>query len=173
MNKILEHYLALDYPVEIKRIDKSLGSGYLASIPCLGSQAFVGDGDTPQEAYENLMAAKEEIFDDYLQSGISIPEPPNVSEYEDFSGKLILRMPRELHARLSLAAKANDTSLNQFIVYALSNFEAKWDVLTDMRAMWEKPNNEWVGLQTTFTESDKKSFKGSQNWQGVRYDRAA
>jgi predicted HicB family RNase H-like nuclease len=125
MNKALDYYLALDYPVEIKKIDEDLGGGYSASIPCLGSHAFVGDGDTPQEAYENLMAAKAEIFEDYLENGIQIPEPPDVSPYEDFSGKLVLRMPRELHAKLAMEAKANDSSLNQFIVYALSNFSAK------------------------------------------------
>ena len=66
MNETLEHYLSLDYPVEIKRIDESLGGGFSASIPYLGSQAFVGDGETPQEAYDNLMSAKAELFEEYL-----------------------------------------------------------------------------------------------------------
>jgi predicted HicB family RNase H-like nuclease len=170
--KALNYYLALDYPVEIKRIDENLGGGYLASIPCLGSQAFVGDGDTPQEAYDNLMTAKAEIFEDYLQSGVQIPKPPDVSQYEDYSGKLVLRMPRELHARLSLAARANDASLNQFIVYALSSFEAKWDVLADMKALWDRPNNEWV-RPTTFKADSRKNLTEWANVRGERYGRAA
>lgn len=169
MNKELDYYLALDYPVEIKKIDDDFGGGYLASISCLGSQAFVGDGETPQEAYDNLMAAKAEIFTDYIQSGVKIPEPLDVSQYEDYSGRLVLRMPRELHARLSLAAKANDTSLNQFIVYALSNFEAKWDVLADMKALWDRPNDEWKA-PTTFKA---KCMKEWANVQGEGYGRAA
>lgn len=135
MKKSLEYYLSLDYPVEIRRIDDSLGGGYVASIPSLGSQAFVGDGETPQEAYENLQAAKKEIFEDYLKEGIPIPEPIHESEYEGYSGKLVVRMPRELHARLAHAAKRNDTSLNQFIVYALSCFEAKWSVVQEIKDM--------------------------------------
>ncbi|MCX6343758.1 MAG: toxin-antitoxin system HicB family antitoxin [Armatimonadetes bacterium] len=168
MDRALDHYLALDYPVEIKRVDESLGGGYLACIPCLGSQAFVGDGDTPQEAYENLMSAKAEIFEDYLKSGLSIPEPPNTSAYDDYSGKLVLRMPRDLHARLSLAAKANDTSLNQFIVYALSRFEAKWDVLADIKALWERPDNYW-DVSSVSTTSSEKRFS---DWnRGETYER--
>lgn len=133
MEKTLEYYMSLDYPVEIRRIDDSLGGGYVASIPSLGSQAFVGDGETPQEAYENLHAAKQEIFAEYIEQGVPIPEPVAESEYEDYSGKLVVRMPRELHGRLAAAAKRNDTSLNQFIVYALSSFAAKWDVVQEIK----------------------------------------
>lgn len=129
MRKKLDYYLSLDYPVEIRRIEESLGGGYVASIPTLGSQAFVGDGETPQEAYENLQAAKKEIFEEYLEKGIAIPEPVDQTEYEEYSGKLLVRMPKELHAKLAAAAKQNNSSLNQFIVYALSNFEGTWSAI--------------------------------------------
>ena len=135
MQKTLDYYLSLDYPVEIRRIDDNLGGGYIASIPSLGAQSFVGDGDTPQEAYENLQAAKKEIFEEYLEAGVHIPEPEDVSEYEGYSGKLVVRMPRELHARLSNAAKRNDTSLNQYIVYALSSFEAKVNMVEEIKEL--------------------------------------
>ena len=127
MEKTLEYYLSLDYPVELHKIDESLGGGYSASIPCLGSQAFVGDGETPQEAYDNLMVVKAEIFEEYLRESLPIPEPSSEAEQEDYSGKLALRMPRELHARLAHVAKDNDTSLNQFIIYALSSFTGRAD----------------------------------------------
>ena len=42
-------------------------------------------------------------------------------------------MPRELHARLARVAKANDTSLNQFIVYALGSFIGKHDAVAETR----------------------------------------
>lgn len=138
MERTLEYYLSLDYPVEIRRIEESLGGGYVASISSLGSQAFVGDGDTPQEAYENLQAAKAEIFAEYVEQGLAIPEPVVQAEYEDYSGKLMLRMPRELHARLAAAAKQNDTSLNQFILYALSSFEGKCALTQEVREVLAK-----------------------------------
>lgn len=133
MEKTLEYYLSLDYPVEIRRIEESLGGGYVATIPSLGSQAFIGDGETPQEAYENLQAAQKEIFAEYLEAGMTIPEPAAETDYEDYSGKLVLRMPRELHAKLAASAKRNDTSLNQFLVYALSTFESKLSVVQEMK----------------------------------------
>ncbi len=133
MEKTLEYYLSLDYPVEINKITDDLGGGYVATIPELGSQAFVGDGDTPQEAYDNLMAAKAELFEEYLREGLPIPEPAEESDGEDYSGKLVLRMPRELHARLARVAKENDSSLNQFIVYALSNYAGRADALAESR----------------------------------------
>jgi len=139
MQKTLDYYLSLDYPVEIRRIADSLGGGYVASIPSLGSYAFVGDGETPLEAYEDLEAAKKEIFEDWLKEGLPIPEPVSESEYEDYSGKLMLRMPRELHAKLAAAAKRNDTSLNQFIVYALGCFEGKQNVIQEVKDMLSTP----------------------------------
>lgn len=42
---------------------------------------------------------------------------------EDYNGKLLVRMPIELHKKLALAAKDNKTSLNQYIVYLLSKNE--------------------------------------------------
>jgi antitoxin HicB len=133
MDKTLEYYLSLDYPVEIHRIDDALGGGYVATIHELGAQAFVGDGESPQEAYENLMACKAELFEEYLKQGLPIPEPSGELEAEDYSGKLALRMPRELHSRLARAAEANDASLNQFIVYALSSFISRPDALVHPR----------------------------------------
>jgi len=133
MERNLDYYMSLDYPVEIRRIDEELGGGYVASIASLGSQAFVGDGETPQEAYENLQAAKREIFAEYLEQGISIPEPVREPDYEDYSGKLMIRIPRELHAKLAAAAKRNDTSLNQFILYALSSFEGRLSAVQEIK----------------------------------------
>lgn len=38
----------------------------------------------------------------------------------DYSGKLNIRIPRSLHRRLSLEAKADGVSLNQYILYKLA-----------------------------------------------------
>lgn len=137
MARTLEYYLSLDYPVEIRRVEEDLGGGFIACIPSLGAQAFVGDGDTAQQAYDNLQAAKAEIFAEYIDEGLPIPEPVQAAEFEDFSGKLMVRMPRELHARLAWTAKENDSSLNQFIVYALSSYEARCRATANMRAIFE------------------------------------
>ena len=42
------------------------------------------------------------------------------STLDIFSGKLSLRIPRELHRELTEAAKTNGVSLNQYITYKLA-----------------------------------------------------
>lgn len=118
MNKKLSHYLKLDYKMEILRIPDNLGGGYNASIPQLGRKLFLGDGETLEEALEDLERTKKEIFADYLKKGIPIPGP--VIDEEKPSGKLVVRMPKNLHAKLAEAAQSNNVSLNHYIVSLLS-----------------------------------------------------
>ena len=42
-------------------------------------------------------------------------------ELEDYSGKLVLRIPRSLHKALKEAAKVEGVSLNQYMIYKLSH----------------------------------------------------
>ena len=117
--KDLEYYMSLEYPVEIRRVAEEDGGGYIASIPSLGRYTFTGDGKTVQEAYQDLEEVKREVFADLLEEGIPIPEP--VPEEEDhYSGKLLLRMPKRLHAELAEQAKKNGISLNQHLIYLLT-----------------------------------------------------
>lgn len=39
---------------------------------------------------------------------------------EDYSGKLVLRLPRSLHKQLTEAAKIEGVSLNQYMLYKLA-----------------------------------------------------
>lgn len=41
-------------------------------------------------------------------------------ELEDYSGKLVLRLPRSLHKALKEAASIEGVSLNQYMIYKLS-----------------------------------------------------
>jgi len=43
-----------------------------------------------------------------------------VREYREYSGKVSLRIPKTLHRDLSMAAKNEGISLNQFILYKLA-----------------------------------------------------
>lgn len=119
MKKNLKHYLNLEYPVEIKKIPQEEGGGYSTSIPQLGKYAFVGDGETVEEALANLNEIKTYLFGKYLEQGIPIPEPEKEEEKE-YSGKFLLRVPKELHRFLALEAKRNGTTLNQYCLYLLT-----------------------------------------------------
>jgi len=119
MNKDIKYYLGLDYPIEIRKLRKEEGGGYLASIPQLGAKAFCADGKTISKALEGLSKVKEHLFSDYLTRGLPIPEPEEQTE-SLFSGKFVVRIPVSLHRELVETAQKQNVSLNQFILYLLS-----------------------------------------------------
>jgi hypothetical protein len=53
-----------------------------------------------------------------LKEGRNIPEPRSEASH---SGRLLLRMPRTLHAALTKAAERENVSLNQFITDSLAS----------------------------------------------------
>jgi predicted HicB family RNase H-like nuclease len=67
------------------------------------------------ETVAELRSAFEEAVDDYLETCEKIGRPPQ----KPYSGKLMLRVPPELHAKVSIAARASGKSLNQWAVDAL------------------------------------------------------
>ncbi len=73
MENTLEFYLNIPYPIEVTEISEEDGGGILASIPALGKHAFLGDGDTIEEALRNLEDIKRYLFQRYLDRGIPIP----------------------------------------------------------------------------------------------------
>ena len=74
-------------------------------------------GDDNREALARL----EEVAADWIQVAISrgqqVPEPMDAA---DFSGRLVLRMPRGLHKRAAMCADREGVSLNHFIVASLA-----------------------------------------------------
>lgn len=75
MKKDLKYYLGLNYVMEIRKLTKDEGSGWLACIPQLGRLAFCGDGNTIEEAIKSLNKIKKFLFKDHLDKNISIKEP--------------------------------------------------------------------------------------------------
>jgi RNA polymerase sigma-B factor len=73
-------------------------------------------GDTAEEAIRGIEAAIEEWIDDAEAQGREVPDPRTAASY---SGRLMLRMPRSLHAELSGTAEREGVSLNQFIASSL------------------------------------------------------
>lgn len=120
MKKDLNYYMNLDYPMEIVRIPDDEGGGFAATIPQLGRNAFVGDGETVDEAIKNLEQIKLELFEDYYKKEIPIPEPKQ-EEDEDYSGRFVMRIPKELHRYLAKRAADNNISLNQYVQYLLTS----------------------------------------------------
>ena len=112
--KNLEYYLNLNYEIKIRKLSDAEGGGWFAEIPLL--PGCMSDGETSQEAIENVNEAKKDWIEASMELGRPIPEPAN----EDYSGQLRVRMPKSLHRALSEKAREEKVSLNQLIIYQLA-----------------------------------------------------
>ena len=74
-------------------------------------------GSTAAEALAALEDVAASWVEAALELGQTIPEPVGIS---DFSGRLLLRLPKSLHRKAALVAEMEGVSLNQFIVAALA-----------------------------------------------------
>ena len=119
MKKDLNYYLNLPYKMEITVIPKEKGGGFEAAIPDLGRYAFVGQGDTIEDAIKDLEETKRENFKNLLMKKVDIPEPD--SSTREYRGEFLIRMPKFLHKELAEAAQENGISLNQYMNYLLIN----------------------------------------------------
>lgn len=134
MKKDLKYFMGLPYVIELIQIPESEGGGFSASMPEFGRFAIVGDGDTPQEAIDNLNALKKEHFSEYLEKGIQIPEP---KKEEDFSGKFVLRISPVQHMRLNEEAKKAEISLNNYIKAILEEHISNVELLKEIKSLKE------------------------------------
>ena len=120
-------YLVLPYNIIIRQVKQGSGRRYFAAVREMKGCAC--EGATIEEAYSNIRDEMEDWIEEKLENGVEVPlpsedelplenEPPTGGK--EFSGKISLRMPKSLHARLSAEAKTEAISLNQYIVYKLS-----------------------------------------------------
>ncbi len=98
--------------------------GYAARIEYSDEdQAFVGHiagindivgfhGETVAE----LRAAFEEAVDDYLETCEKLGRPPQ----KPYSGRLMLRVSPEIHAKIAVAARVSGKSINQWAIEAFT-----------------------------------------------------
>ncbi|NPV12708.1 MAG: hypothetical protein HPY57_13055 [Ignavibacteria bacterium] len=73
--KRIAYYLNLRYPVRIKKIPENEGGGYCAWIPTFGENCLVADGQTWNQAIDNLNKLKEAYIIELFEKGEKIPEP--------------------------------------------------------------------------------------------------
>ncbi len=113
----VKEYMELPYNINIEKINDESGTYYYASV--LELTGCHSDGETEEEARENLKEAMELYFESAIDEGMMIPMPLKVDD--TYSGKILIRIPKSLHANLIANAKLEGVSLNQYILYKLSN----------------------------------------------------
>lgn len=136
MSKDLEYYLGLSYPVLLRKISEE-EEYYFAEVPEL--PGCMAHGSTPDEAIESIKESKRLWIEERLEQGYPVPEPRDI---EEFSGKFVQRLPKALHRELTIQAKRNSVSLNQYVVSliakAVGKEEQKEDLKSELREFFNK-----------------------------------
>lgn len=116
MKKTIDHYLSLPYRLEI--VPDVEEGGFGARYPDL--PGCVTCGETMEQAIVNALDAKTAWLQAALEDGVEIPEPVEAVDLSEYSGQFKLRIPKSLHRSLSVHAKKEGISMNQYCLYLLS-----------------------------------------------------
>ena len=119
--KTIEYYMNLPYRLEI--IPDTEEGGFGARYPDL--PGCITCADTIDELYKNAIDAKQAWLKAALEDGIPIAEPETEPDVTDYSGQFKLRMPKSLHRSLSIHAKKEGISMNQYCLYLLTKYDAE------------------------------------------------
>lgn len=84
----------------------------------------VAQGDSLEDTFGNLHEAAKAWIQAALDLGQEVPAP---LEEQSYSGRVLVRFPASIHRRASELAETENTSLNQFIVSAVSGKVGAWD----------------------------------------------
>jgi antitoxin HicB len=104
------------YPAKVFWSDED--EGFVAVAEDLPGCSAVGD--TQNDALEELQDAIDAWIMAAEAAGNRVPSPSISAPSSSFSGKVLLRMPRQLHAQLVAVAARESVSLNQYIVYLIA-----------------------------------------------------
>ena len=116
--KTLEYYMSLPYRMEIiPDVDEG---GYVAAFPDL--PGCITCAETLDGIVGAALDAKKSWLQAALEDGLSIQEP---AELDSYSGQFKLRMPKSLHRSLSLNAKKEGISMNQYCIYLRAKNDAE------------------------------------------------
>ncbi len=112
MSRTPEEFLAQPYGRLLVREPEGGFSAEILEFP-----GCIAEGDTAEEAVANVERAAKAWIASELEQQHRIPTPVSGGDY---SGRLLVRLPRSLHRSLALKAASDNTSLNQEVVAAVA-----------------------------------------------------
>ena len=115
MNKTVDYYMQLPYKMEV--IPDVEEGGYTVCYPDL--PGCLTTGDSIESAIANAIDAKRTWIEAALEDGLTISEPQS-DDLSEYSGQFKLRIPKSLHRSLSIHAKDEGISMNQYCLYLLT-----------------------------------------------------
>ncbi|MBO1306718.1 type II toxin-antitoxin system HicB family antitoxin [Enterococcus sp. 669A] len=151
-----EEYLTLEYPVVIKKFydedeEQDIFSAEIKEMP--GLKVY---GDSYQEVYDELLEAKEIWVDARLAEGRDIPLP--FKENHSYSGRLTVRIGKDLHRRVADYAEDDGMSLNQSIISLLEKGLSA-TAIGSQGGYLKETNRELDKISETLYELSIKNFK--------------
>lgn len=105
----------------ISPLTKEDGGGFLITFPDLAG--CMSDGETEAEAIANGRDAFMAVIAALTDMGREIPAPsfgPEDITAPTVSGKFVARIPKSIHAKLAMRAKAEGVSLNTLVLTFLA-----------------------------------------------------
>ena len=100
-----------DYPFEIKPLSSEEGGGFLISYPDFAE--CISDGETVGEAIANGADALQATIAALKANKLPVPQPGSGGVA---SGKFVARVPKTVHAQLTVRAKSEGVSLNALVL---------------------------------------------------------
>ncbi|TCK05261.1 type II toxin-antitoxin system HicB family antitoxin [Phorcysia thermohydrogeniphila] len=141
VSKELEYYMKLPYTVEIVPYKDG---GFFAKIKEL--EGCMTEADTLEEVLKLLEDAKRAWIETALEEGLDIPLPESMREEKEYSGRILLRLPKSLHRKLAEAAKEEGVSLNTYIINLLSARSAEKELLKLLTKQTKQNFSQPVGV---------------------------
>lgn len=106
--------IKLNYRFKAFQIEGEDGS-FEWGVEFIDVPEIVGGGDTVEEAYYEALENLHVYFDYLKDNGQPIPEPTKEPEYEDYSGKLVLRLSKHNHKKVAELADIENISINSLL----------------------------------------------------------
>lgn len=129
--KDVNYYMNLPYNYIIQLIKDESGEYFYAKV--LELDGCQSTGNSFEEAYRNLKEAMKEWIEIKIEHNICIPMP---IVNDNYSGKFVVRIPKSLHYQLSMEAREEGVSLNQYALYKLSKWRKKSFGLVNKYKTW-------------------------------------
>ena len=134
-------------------------------------------GDTFSEARELALETIVTSYELCSEQNIAFPTPIDIETLTNVSGRVTLRMPKSLHAKLVSEALKEDISLNQYLVSSLSmtygQCQMSESILSELKASFTGIKNEIHKYQkvaaTYLFKEHVDAFNGKQqsNWAQI------
>ena len=150
--KKLSYYLQLPYRIHVEPQEFEGEIFYTAYAKELGKYSCYGTGDSPEEAIQSFLSAKDDFIRFLCEKGEKIPEPDMTAR--DYSGYFSVRTSPQLHRELTELAKEASLSLNQFVNQVLAHAAGRKTTEKDLKQ--ELLNEIYKMLQNQTAEINKQ-----------------